>query len=120
MLNIVSVTKEVSASDVSSMSSSSSNTSTASKKSCRVCKQPAHTYKQKDGSLGLANKVTMCPKFRNASDTEKGDIIKTEEKEHELCRICFYIGHSMANCKLVTKMSCDHCKQNHSSDACKF
>ena len=111
----VAVAKLASSSAVSSSSSASSTSSTASKKSCRVCKLHAHTYKRKDGSTGLANKVSMCPKFRNASDKEKQDIIKTVEAEHKHCIICFYIGHNMAKCNHAV-----HCSQNYSSDACEF
>ena len=42
------------------------------------------------------------------------------EAKHKLCNICFYIGHSMAKCNHASKMKCEHCSQNHSSDACKF
>ena len=47
-------------------------------------------------------------------------IIKTVEKEHQLCQICFFIGHSSDNCQKASQMSCKSCSQQHSTDACNF
>merc|ERR1712105_369926 len=89
---------------------------------CLICKEPQHTYKDKNGQDKPNKAIYACPRWNQADFLMKKKIIGEIQEVASLCKMCSLIGHFSGNCWFKDRYICEnsHCGKEHIKDICDF